>query len=300
MSAKNWCFTVNNYLPEDEVLFKELPGVTYLVYGREVGAEGTPHLQGFVVFAKVMSLRSCKLIHATCHWERSKGSAQQNRVYCTKDNDYIETGLIPASAGARASLGGEVNKERWDAAKEAVINGSLEDVPSDILIGHYGSIKRIRADFGPRPKHLEGELEGVWYWGIAGCGKSRRAHDENPDAYIKNLTKWWDGYEHEPTVIIDDMDPYHKAFGLEFKIWSDRYVFQAEFKGGMFRIRPKKIVVTSQYSIDEVWDDELTRAAMHRRFTETCLSPDAPPNPPRSSLSGLGSALRRQDAIVFN
>ena len=43
--AKNWVFTINNYKEDEKVPHKDV--VDYMVVGKEVGAEGTPHLQGY-------------------------------------------------------------------------------------------------------------------------------------------------------------------------------------------------------------------------------------------------------------
>lgn len=265
-TSKNWTFTVNNFTPMDEIFFKETPW-TYMVYGRENLTEGTPHLQGFLV-TKVSRLSAMKLLHPTAHWEIAKGSAEQNRVYCTKDGDYVEQGLIPASASARAKKGGEAEIERWETALTAMKEGRLDDVPADIMIRHYGNVQKIKAAHQAAPVALEGELKNQWIWGAPGCGKTSKVFKEHTSLYLKGLHKWWDGYDGQETVLIDDMDPYHKSLAQQFKEWAHHYPFPAECKGGSMCIRPKLIIVTSNYRIDEVWEDPITREAMHRRFTE--------------------------------
>ena len=86
--------------------------------------------------------------------------------------------------------------------------------------------------------------------------------------------KWWNGYKFQEVCIIDDIDPTHKRWiGAFLKEWSDHYMFSAESKGGVMVIRPKIIVVTSQYSIGQVFTDSETGvrdvetvAALERRF----------------------------------
>jgi hypothetical protein len=64
------------------------------------------------------------------------------------------------------------------------------------------------------------------------------------------------------------VDKFQKKWARELKLWSQHQPFNADVKGTKRLLRPKKLVVTANYSIDEIWDDEVTRVAMHRRFTE--------------------------------
>ncbi|WAR27258.1 MREP-like protein [Mya arenaria] len=90
--SKNWLFTVNNFTSEDENIFKDLE-CNYLIFGHEIGEKGTPHLQGYVQMNVNKRMTGMKKNHKTAHWEIARGSAQQNRVYCSKDhNDIFEKG----------------------------------------------------------------------------------------------------------------------------------------------------------------------------------------------------------------
>lgn len=117
----------------------------------------------------------------------------------------------------------------------------------------------------PRVQHLA-DVCGTWIFGESGAGKTRAALSAFPDAFIKPRNKWWDGYQYEDVVIVDDVDKFNVSLGGDFKDWADFSAFIGEFKGGSRRIRPKQIIVTSQYMIEDIWTDPETREALNRRF----------------------------------
>ena len=39
--------------------------------------------------------------------------------------------------------------------------------------------------------------------------------------YVKSLNKWWDGYEGEEIVCIDDFEDPKRIFGWYLKTWAD-------------------------------------------------------------------------------
>nr|WAE42870.1 MAG: replication associated protein [Cressdnaviricota sp.] len=91
---KKWCFTWNNYTENDfKGLIEKLDGLeSKYVIGREIGAEGTPHLQGYIELPKAMRWSEFNL-SKKIHWEGAKGNQEQNIKYCTKDDQY-ETNMI--------------------------------------------------------------------------------------------------------------------------------------------------------------------------------------------------------------
>jgi hypothetical protein len=257
-----WCFTLNNYSEEE---YEELLAVDcqYLIIGKEVGECGTPHLQGFVQFHLKKTLLACKKINPRAHWEQTKGSIDQNVEYCSKDGTFEERGIRPLSKKRQ----GEKEKERWDLALQCAKKGRWDEVPESILV-RYGKglewavqkIEESTRDLSDTDEKME------WYYGASGTGKSRRAREENPGAYLKACNKWWDGYRSQEVVIIEDFDKDHRVLCHHLKIWADRYMFPAEIKGGKIDIRPKKIIVTSNYHPRDIWESESDYGPILRRF----------------------------------
>jgi len=271
--SRNFCFTINNYT--EDVLNSILDAdCTYIIVGKEKGEEcGTPHLQGFVSFKNARSLKNLKKINATAHWEIARGTPQQNRDYCSKQGDFQERGVIPMDQKAK----GDCEKDRWAHIIQLSEAGDWDTLKLEYPVEYGQKLKNLEHINKKRKKDvstLDGELPHQWFVGETGCGKSKRARDENPGAFVKDPTsKWWDGYDGQDVVIIDDFDKYQVSQGGDMKRWLDRYAFQAQFKGGYEFIRPKKVIVTSQYTPAEIWEDTKTVDAIMRRVKMETLGP---------------------------
>lgn len=255
-----WVFTLNNYSDEEEnKLFDTPDGVRYICCGREIGESGTPHLQGYMVFDNQVRISTCKKLLPRAHWEVRRGTDKQAREYCMKEGSFWEVGTPLMTQEDKGEAGKAAIQERWALAKL----GKFEELPPE-MIKTYEYIHRkyvIKQDLPI--------LENYWICGPSGCGKSRYVRDNYPGFFSKRMNKWWDGYNHEEVVLLDDIDDTHSFVGHDLKIWADRYAFPAEVKGGNYNsIRPKHVIVTSQYSIGEVFKDQKTCEAIRRRFIE--------------------------------
>jgi len=247
-TVRSWCFTTNNYDQAAENLVKDLEGTKYHVYGREVGASGTPHLQGFVQFLSAKSFKAVqKLLPSGSHIEPTKGRPDQAAAYCKKDGDFFECGAPPTTPAQQ----GDDERTRYKRAWESAVAGDLDSIPPDILLRHYTTIKKIKSDHQSLPPS-QPLLDFWWFVGPSGSGKSLAARSENPDHYIKNINKWWDGYVSQPCVIIEEWNPC-VVDGLRQKLkeWCDHHPFSAETKGSTTALRPPKIIVTSNYTLEE-------------------------------------------------
>lgn len=267
----NWCFTLNNYTEEEVTAIQGLD-VKYIIYGKEAGESGTPHLQGYVNLARTQKLSYVSKLIPRAHWEPCKGSSQQNIDYCSKEGVTWSKGTPPVERRTTGQQnGGKRTREIWDETWELAKNGEVEQVNSEIKIKYYRTLKAIEKDYGKVPDDLDvpSEWKGIlWICGQPGCGKSRYVRETwtRDEVFDKSLNKWWDGYTGQKIVLLDDFDKYHDKLGPFLKRWGDRYSFPAETKGSKMDIRPERIVVTSNYLPEQIWDKDpqLVEAIMRR------------------------------------
>lgn len=273
--ARNFTFTINNY--KDTNLVDQVD-CRYIIYGKEVApTTNTPHLQGTIVFKHAKSLSSVIKKLPGAHVEVCI-SLFDSIAYCKKEGAFVERGDPPLTPLKK----GEVEQDRWRQMRLAAEAGEFEGIDEHIRFRFPRVLQFHRDNASKRVKLPDTEATHLWYWGPSGTGKSRKAREDHPDAYLKSCSKWWCGYDGHDTVIIEDFDTNHSCLCHHLKIWGDRYPFPGEYKGGSRNIRPKLIIVTSNYHPKDIWHAQPDLEPILRRFCPVefprtpFASPDAP------------------------
>lgn len=264
--GKHWCFTINHPVQEDmDQLTALQPLCNYCIIGHEFGESGTPHLQGYICMKQKKKFQWMKKHLLRAHLEVKRGSVKEAADYCKKDGQFQEYGTLPEE---QYVAGGRKNAENWTETKALAKSGQLEEIDAEIYVKYYSTLRRIKADHRAVPADLPwtNSPPNEWIYGETGTGKSRTARSENPGCYLKMNNKWWENYEDESCVLIEDVGTTHTWMGDFLKIWADRYGFRAEVKHLSVVLRPQKIIVTSNYHPKDLWQDENILNPILRRF----------------------------------
>lgn len=262
-------FTINNYKDQDVQHLRDVSqreGLVYLVFGRERGEQGTPHLQGFLQHSSRRTLAYNKReVHAAAHWEIARGTPAEASEYCKKDGDFEEFGEMAKGQGARNDLQAVVQLIKDGASKRKI----ADEHPAAVL--RYGrGIDALR--ICQKPPTRVGPPYIQVHWGETGLGKTRRVHTECPEAeelWVHPGGKWFDGYDGQKNVLFDDFDGGWYKLGYLLKLL-DRYTFQVPIKGGFTWWNPTNIYITSNVDPREWYAgaNEAQQKALMRRLRE--------------------------------
>lgn len=262
--TRSVCFTLNNYTEDEYQSICNLECV-YLVVGKETGESGTPHLQGFISFTNRRSLQAVKvLLGGRSHVEAKVGTSTflAASSYCKKeDHAFFEKGVLPLDPAEK----GKKEKDRWDTAILAAAEKRWEDVDSQIGVSHHNGLISMAAKRHKRKLENLDRIDNEWHYGDPHSGKSE-TRDQFPGCYVKLAhAKWWDNYDDEEVVFIDDFSD--RKLVDEMISFADKYPVRVEIKGGSTLIRPKRVIVTSQFRPGSYTEDAVRAAALERRFT---------------------------------
>ena len=284
--AKRWCFTINNHSDVDiwwakgehnnimDEFMMEVHKIKYFIAQEEEGEEcHTRHIQGFVIFHKVMYLTGLKKITKRAHWEVTRGTDQQASDYCEKEETRME--------GGRRWKWGELPKREiksrddrladacdvLDSLKEGYKRPAEIDSCTLMQCGFIQAMNALCADIlGPyRPT-----LKIISLIGVPGSGKSHAIQVNCPNhgrMIYGNNGNW----AQNPTADVMVFEEFNGQIPLQRMLQMlDPYPLALEVKGRMAPAMYTVVIITSNTTPD-MWypikaSDEQEPAVLQRKM----------------------------------
>lgn len=250
--------------------------IQYVVGQLERGADtGAIHWQFFAYFSKKLSLGGVKSAlvewigdHASStHVERCRGTIDQCVSYVTKDETRLGLSFEFGSRPIVLRSGRELLSHLRRGAKLDPSDPSWDDV---LLRFTKSRLDELRNIVAPRKRDATVPLLCEVHYGPPGSGKSRAIFQSFPSAYPKLSGKWWDYYDGESQVIMDDFDGSFLSFG-DFKRYVDRYPCLVEVKGAVIPLLATHWIITTNVYPSHWWSKKVTgqggRDAIWRRIS---------------------------------
>lgn len=265
MSHSTWVYTCNNYT-DDHI--NRLQSLTCKKHRccKEVGENGTPHLQGTITFSRGYRLNQLRKLIPGIHWEIALTKDPEN--YCIKGEIIIDS---------NNSKQGERNDLKY--ASELITKSDLYEVAKEMpttFIKYYKGLTHYKfiMEKHTLPKNQDIKVHVIW--GPPGCGKTYQCHlyDENlynvPEP-TKDGTVWFDGYDGERTILFDDFYgwiKYHTMLQL-----LDRYNMKLQVKGGFVNKAWTTVLITSNKPPEEWYPHIEDTSALMRRISKVIKLP---------------------------
>jgi hypothetical protein len=243
--SRDWCFTAWEKPQFDE------ENVRYICWGLETcPTTDRKHYQGFAVFKRTCRVPKAKTWIGAgdkTHLEARRGTRVEARTYCLKDGDVYEWGEFEG-----------VTKEQMF---KFPINKLKREHP-EFYCRYWRGLEKLQ-NKGPRWR----QVSVTWLHGPAGCGKTRYAMEADEDDVFKldRPYKWWDGYEGEGTLVLDDVDEkdFVENRGLFLNVL-DGYGLRLETKGSHAYANWTHVYITSNWNPhvhllkQEAWNRRVT------------------------------------------
>ena len=225
--SRAFVFTLNNYQPGswDDLVAAVDGKASYMVASWEVGASGTPHLQGYLHWKQQITF---KALHNALPkdppiWIRAARSPIHAEAYCrkpNKDGSYkrVESFGVMPHQGSRSDIAGAFERVRDGASLIEI----ADDSPETFTRCHAA----LRWYATSRMQPYAGRRDAYWLTGPSGAGKStdakRRAYiaaggpegvtpEEARAFYAEHVyshsgsSDWFDGYNNQKVAVFDEM-----------------------------------------------------------------------------------------------
>lgn len=268
---RNYCFTLNNYTTEEETQITNLK-CKYIIYGREKGESGTEHLQGFIILSSAKTFSAIKKsLPNRSHIELCKGTPYENFIYCSKDGDIYENGDRPEKVGQGQ------RKDLLEIKQKISEQVKIKTLLEKDYIQNYQQLQYAEklCKYYEKPRTWKPVVK--WYYGPPQTGKTQDAFEEahsltnEDDIYVAmDTAMWFDGYDGQSVVIIDDMRKDFIKFHLLLRLL-DRYAYRVQTKGSTRQFVAKHIFITSPQRPEDMYDTREDLGQLLRRIDEIKL-----------------------------
>lgn len=288
--VKYVCFTLNNPgVSGAEYARKlgDLKSIKAFVFQLEKGSEGTPHFQGYLEMgtSRTFSLVK-KLLGGRVHLEKRKGSPQQAIEYCKKCCTEFYKTKAHKDECSKERIDGPWENGDFTLKSEQGRRTDLEKVVQtiqdtnslrEVVRCHPTSCIRYSKGIQFVYTNLKAPTSNkvprvVLYYGETGTGKTRCALSGSTAFKKSGSNQWFDGYDNEDTLVIDDFGGKLARMPLtDLLVYLDRYAVKLPVKGSFVDRNCSRIIVTTNIHPRQ-WYDYSAReshyAALKRRFSE--------------------------------
>ncbi len=209
--SRGWLFTDHNYEEKTADTYKNIRDCIYGVIGNEKAPEtGSPHLQGYVYlkFNITFSAMKKRILTATGrepNFRAANGTADSNFVYCSKDGDWIEWGKRPQQGKRidllRLKIAAETNMPLIEVWREN-FEGMLK---------YHKGFAKFKQLIQQKKGRAWRTIKVTLIMGPTGIGKTKKALYNQDLSFINDTylihggdIAWWDGYEGEKRLVIDE------------------------------------------------------------------------------------------------
>lgn len=261
--VRNYCFTSFT----GDTKWDVVEGYRYLIVGKETcPTTGKTHYQCYIELNAPQRVAYLKKLFndKTIHVEARKGTRDQARDYCKKENNFQEFGTWnPKGQGCRTDLIAITNKLKEGA--------KLTDIMLDEPVTYCkyrNGLKDIAAECAKRAAANFRQVEVIVISGPTGCGKTRRAMEEATYKIEGSQLNWFDGYDKDECILIDEYDNDVQITKLLNLL--DGYTLRLPIKGACTYANWKKVYITTNLKKEEIHSQAKTahRDALFRRITQ--------------------------------
>lgn len=262
--CRNWAFTDFELLDIKEIYNKYKDIIRYICWGEEICTKTKKiHYQGWIQFMNKKRIGGVKKCFGSnkIHLESCKGNEFQNNTYCSKDNKFHCFGKFVCQ-GARTDL--EKIKHRIDKG----------DTLYNIAQDNFGNYIRYHRGFEKYKSLRDKATQASWrniactlVQGSTGTGKTRFAYKDPENTFkIQGCElNWWDGYDGEDILLIDEYANDVKITKLLGIL--DGYPLRLPVKGGFTYANWTTVYITTNLEILHNNASELHISALKRRIT---------------------------------